>query len=403
MKLFGGKVEGGRSASAPGQWLRRILESRYRVPALILACTALVALAAVVVHAVLVRPPETDRSGLNDPGGAGAVKPAVSERPIATPPPEETPEGALPAAEENPPEESGQPSHRKSDVYTFVLLAFDQISGNTDTVLVGRLDTAEQRLDLVNIPRDTLVNVPWGVKKVNTILKNEDNDAERFKDHLSGLVGFRVDNCAVMNLRAVRRLVDAMGGVDYNLPRSMNYDDPSQDLHIHYSAGMQHLSGEDVVKVLRFRVGNDGSGYPDADLGRIRTQQDLLKSVASQFLRLGNIPNLGQAIEIFQEEVETDLTANNLMFFAEQFLLLDSEDIRFYTAPGSGISIRGGSYYELDIDAWLEVLNEALNPYTLPVTGSNLDVVRYLGSEGAISTSGETLALSSFQSFPSGG
>ena len=123
--------------------------------------------------------------------------------------------------------------------------------------------------------------------------------------------------------------MDAIGGVDYNVPVNMNYYDPTQDLYINIAAGEQHLTGEEALKVVRFR-----SGYASADIGRIGTQQDFLKSVASQMLTLGNIPNLPTFIDIFEEYVETNMTTANLAYFARQFLMCKSEDINFHTLPG---------------------------------------------------------------------
>ena len=202
-----------------------------------------------------------------------------------------------------------------------------------------------------------------------------------------------------MNIRAVEKLVDCVGGVYYNVPRDMDYDDPSQDLHIHIPQGYQLLNGENAVKVMRFRVGNDNSGYYNGDLGRIATQQDLLMTMASQFLKLGNIPNLSTAIQVFQDNVKTDLTSNNIAFFVREFLKLDRENIRFHTMPGRLISIRGGSYLEVVIDEWVEIVDEFLNPFYQTITADNLDILQSAGEDGAISTTGEVVPITSFLDF----
>ena len=417
MKLFGGKSEGGHvdrpGSAAPAQkkssspqtgeaeggfaavlaFIRRGGLRRFRVPLLISGCVLLVALAALVAHAVFVRAPKTEEGGLNE---LPAVRPAVTENVIATPPPETLPTDAPPAETEQP-AETEPPNVRKEDCYTFVLMAKDQVSGNTDTVLVGRLDAKEGTLNFANIPRDTLVNVSWSVKKLNTLMNYERGDMDRVKQHLAGLLGFTVDSYAVVDIKVVERLVDEIGGISYNIPRDMDYDDPDQDLHIHFAQGSQWLSGADVVKVLRFREGNEGTGYPNGDLGRIKTQQDLLKTAATQFLSLQNIPHLNEIINIFVENVNTDMTAGNLLYYAEAFLKMDRDNIRFHTAPGEAVAIRSGSYYQIEPDGWVKIINEALNPWTMPVEKDrNLDILQKLGKEGAISTSGELVPLSSF-------
>ena len=377
---------------------------KLRVPAIVFGAVVLLAMLVVLAYSIWEKPPEirqkdgptvqaTVQPALETPGPPqGSAMPVVV--PVETPQPSETP----PEPTEEPTPELVK-SGRNENCYTFVVLAYDQSFSNTDTILVGRLDTEAGTLDVVNIPRDTLVNVSWGVKKINTVLPLENNDPDSFLEHLGNLIGFTPDCYAVVNIRAVEKLVDCIGGVYYNVPRDMDYDDPSQDLHIHIAQGYQLLNGENAVKVLRFRVGNDNSGYYNGDLGRIATQQDFLMTMASQFLKLGNIPNLSTAIQVFQDNVKTDLTENNIAFFVREFLKLDKDNICFHTMPGRLISIRGGSYLEIVIDEWVEIVDDCLNPFYQTITADNLDILQAAGEDGAISTTGEVVPLTSFLDF----
>jgi len=411
MKLFGGKGQHAAPRTAQAVMPRRKEEketaplpsektsgagrSRLRKILIVLGCMVLAFLLMIVIYKIWEKPPEVQQGGLtvqttpqpvHDPVPETSAAPVISEE---TPTPSETPEETV----------APVTVARKEGCYTFLLLAYDQLQANTDTILVGRMDTEEGTLNVVNVPRDTLVNVSWGVKKLNTVLASERNDPEKFKMHLGNLIGFTVDCYAIVDIDAVEKLVDCIGGVYYNVPRDMDYDDPSQDLSIHIPQGYQLLNGENAVKVLRFRVGNNGSGYANGDLGRIATQQDFLMSMVSQFLKIGNIPNLNEALEIFQTHVRTDLTANNMAFFVREFLNLDRENISFRTVPGDGTSVRGGSYYEIAIDEWVSIVNEALNPYNQVITADNLNILQSAGAEGAVSTTGEILPLTSFYDF----
>ncbi len=111
-------------------------------------------------------------------------------------------------------------------------------------------------------------------------------------------------------------------------------------------------------------------------------------SIASQMLTLGNIPNLAQALDVFQDYVKTDLESGNVAFFVRQFLMLDKENISFSTLPGAGLGILGGSYYEIDVDGWLEIINTRLNPFTRDIEPENLDILQYDAARGLYSTSG---------------
>ena len=279
---------------------------------------------------------------------------------------------------------------RKSkDFYTVLVLGRDTGGGgNTDTMLLASYDVTNQKATVMSIPRDTMVNVSWSVKKVNTLyaadINSGGNGIDGLMDGLKDILGFQIDCYAVVDLNAFVQLVDAIGGVDYNVPIDMNYYDPTQDLYISIPAGQQHLDGEEALKVVRFR-----SGYATADIGRIGTQQDFLMSVASQMLTLGNIPNLPTFIDIFVNNVDTNLSAENIAFFARQFLQCKSEDIHFYTLPGNyGDSVKGLSYVSINIDEWLQMVNDYLNPYDKDVTEANVNILVHSYTSGFYSTTG---------------
>lgn len=403
MKLFGGRR--GRASPPPrskappdppeeklplGERMRAAIK---RVPRALFGLVALALLAGAAVYFLWARPPETQDAGLASP----TVRPAMPER--TTPPPETPPPPETTEEPEPEPSAAKAEMRRREACYTFLILALDPMGANTDAILAGRLDAERGTLDVVSLPRDTLVNVSWAVKKLNTVYIAEERDMERVLDHVKGLLGFSLDSYAVVDAVAVEKLVNAMGGVTYYVPRSMDYDDVTQDLHIHLSEGYQYLTGSQVVDVLRFREGNNGTGYVDGDLGRIRMQQDLLHSVAEQLLQKGTIPNLETLIEVFRENVTTDLSPNNLAWFAGEFLRMKKENVRFYTAPGNSVSIRGGSYYALELEPWLETLNEALNPYDQDVTPANLDLLRVPAAGDVVSTTGETIPIYDFLNF----
>lgn len=360
----------------PGREKRRTPGKAGRTAAIAVCVVLVLAFAAVAGYLAWEKPVDRAGGGLVDPT-AESVPPKASEAPDAEPSVEPT---------QDPNE--GAPASLNENMYTFLVVGLDQVSNSTDTIMVGRIDTETHKIDVVSIPRDTMVNVSWGTKRVNTYYSSDlvsgGNGIDGLMKGIRDLVGFDIDCYAVVDLEAFVELVDAIGGVDYDVPIDMYYYDPSQGLNISIPAGMQHLDGETAVKVVRFR-----SGYPTADIGRIGTQQDFLMSVASQMLTLGNIPNLPTFIDIFEKYVTTNLSAANISFFARQFLMCKSEDISFHTAPGNGgDSVKGNSYYSLYVDEWLELVNECLNPYDQPVTTANVNILTHSYSSGFYSTTG---------------
>ena len=198
------------------------------------------------------------------------------------------------------------------------------------------------------------------------------------------MLGFGIDKYAVRDINAAEQIVDTICGVEFDVPVDMHYDDPVQDLHINIDAGLQKLNGEQTVQVLRFR-----HTYAGGDIQRIGVQQALFKAMASQLLSLGNIPNIGQLIEIVENNTETDLTADNIRFYIKEFLLLNKDNINFYTLPAdtSG-SIFGMSYVYPYIDEWIELVNDKINPWEKKVDVSNINMVTY-SNGNFYSTTGE--------------
>ena len=273
-------------------------------------------------------------------------------------------------------------TERDDGVYTFLLVGRDHASNSTDTIIVGKMDTVNHTLDAVNIPRDTLINISWGntPKKINTVYPGYTNSGKSgidgLKNHVKNLTGFDVDCYAVVNLKVVEDVINEIGGVYFDVPMDMDYDDGSQHFHVHLKQGYQLLNGYEALGVFRYRYGNDGGTYPGGDLQRIGVQQDLMKSIAGQMLSLGNIPNLSNIIQLCLDNVETDLDASNIAFFARQFLLCKMENINFHTAPTACTClINDINYVSLDVNGWLTLVNERLNPYTEAVTTANVNIL----------------------------
>ena len=284
--------------------------------------------------------------------------------------------------------EAGVTNGRYNGMYTFMVVGLDKVGNNTDTIMVGCLNVVDGELNIINIPRDTLVNTSYNVKKINYIYPacvNNNKDAiGELKAALEDMLGFGIDKYAVIDINAAEQIVDTIGGVEFDVPVDMHYDDPVQDLHINIDAGLQKLNGEQTVQVLRFR-----HTYAGGDIQRIGVQQDLFKAMASQLLSLGNIPNIGQLIEIVENNTETDLTVDNIRFYIKEFLLLNKDNINFYTLPAdtSG-SIFGMSYVYPYIDEWIELVNDKINPWEKKVDVSNINMVTY-SNGNFYSTTGE--------------
>ena len=289
---------------------------------------------------------------------------------------------------------------RKSqDYYTVLILGRDTGGGgNTDTMLLASYDVTNQKATVMSIPRDTMVNVSWDIKRINSVYNyygGGDRGIQYLYKEIAQLVGFEPDYQVVVEWDAVGQIVDAMGGVWFDVPRNMNYDDPYQDLHIHQEKGYRLLTGDDAMQVLRYRHDNDMRyGYPDGDLGRIKTQQAFLTAMVDQLLQIKNVTKINQFIQVFQNNVETDLSFQNILWFAQQAILggLSMENVEFVTMPNRTASCWSRTYHNYQsyvvpsADELLELVNTKLSPYTEVFTLSDLDIMS-VNSDGSLSSS----------------
>ena len=298
------------------------------------------------------------------------------------------------------PKVSGE--RKTEDFYTFLLMGRDTGGGgNTDTMMLISYNVTDQELNVMSLPRDTMVNVPWDIKKLNSVYNyygGGDDGIAAIKEEVSDLVGFVPDYEIIVEWEAVGELVEAIGGVYFEVPFDMDYEDPTQDLYIHLKAGYQKLNGEDAMGLIRWRHNNDYSvQYPNGDLGRIQTQQEFMKAVIEQTLQLENAGKIMEFAKIFSEKVTTDLTVQNLFWLGKEAILggLTMDSVNFITMPCKGASVWSRtvgnyqSYVVPVVDELLDVVNESFNPFVEEVTENEIDVM-IVNSDGSLSaTSGK--------------
>ena len=301
---------------------------------------------------------------------------------------------------------------RKSDkYYTILVLGRDTGGGgNTDTMLLASYDVTNRKATVMSIPRDTMVNVSWDGKKINTVYNSYgkgNKGLEAVYKEISQLVGFEPDFEVVVEWEAVGAMVDAIGGVWFDVPYTMDYHDPYQNLIIEQEKGYRLLNGEDAMQVIRWRKNDPESphGYHGGigDSGRMKMQQNFLKAVIVQLLKPENVTRISEIAEVFENNVQTSLSFKNILWFGLQAVQggLGVEDVTFVTMPYSyadvysrNLTERLGTYSTLayvvpKAEELLKLVNESLNPYKEAFTLEDLDIM-YVNPDGSIgSTTGQ--------------
>ena len=293
-------------------------------------------------------------------------------------------------------------SGRKDGMYTFLLVGKDTAGGgNTDTMILLTYDTVNKRMYGLSLPRDTMVNVSTTSKRLNAVYnynKGKDkstqvkNGMAALKKEVSHLTGITPDFYVIVEWEAIGKLVDAVGGVEFEVPFDMDYDDPTpgQDLHIHQKAGLRLLSGDDAMQVIRHRKNNDGS-HSDGDVGRLKIQQSFLKAAAKKCLQPATLLKVPELAKIFSQNVTTDLTVGNILAFAQLAIGMNvEENVTFVSLPWTGVSYDGASLVLANEKELLPLLNDGLNPYVGEIQSSDLQLM-YKKSGGGYGVTNGTL------------
>lgn len=324
---------------------------------------------------------------VDDPGGLATVR---TPRPIQNPDdPDATPH--YPGNDDNwvnrPLDEV-----RNVNKLTFLILGVDgyrnlrsEGGSNTDAIMIAAFDMDAYTLEVTSIPRDMLVNVPWNVKKMNSIWASSvsnhrgSNDIQTLamndtKEYFADFLGFNLDFWVMLDMEAFVTLVDAMpaGGVRFDVPRAMHLEDPDINMDVYLNAGEQLLNGQQALAFVRYR------GFGGGDYTRIEHQQLFLKAAAEQLLSRSESINITTYAEVFLRYVRTDIELNNLIRIAREMLKLDSNNINFTTAPSSVFSVSGrgaGSYVRIHLDEWLEIVNTRLNPFYHEITPQHVSIL----------------------------
>ena len=238
----------------------------------------------------------------------------------------------------------GQDEKKLADLDPLTVLILgvseDISSKLTDTIMVASYNPKTQKATLISIPRDTFIgknkNTATSYDKINALYQTS---PEKTLDAVNKITGLDIKYYVVISNNALVQLVDEIGGVDFDVPINMDYDDSSQDLYIHLKKGQQKLTGEQAEGLVRFRKNNNGTSYPseygDNDLGRMRTQREFITQVAKQTIQLKNITKIGSFIDIVKQNVTTNIknwsTIKDYIAYAVDF---NTENIQTASIPG---------------------------------------------------------------------
>lgn len=257
---------------------------------------------------------------------------------------------------------------RERDKFIFLAVGVDKAAGRADAIMLVSFDTSDCSLAVMQIPRDTYIEVDGEERKINSLLL--DKGVYGIRDILEVTLCINIDYTALIDLDSLELIVDSVGGVEIDVPFDMKYSDPYQDLYIDIKAGLQVLDGKNAVDFIRYR-----EEYADGDLGRIDAQKQFMSSL---FNKVINEITLAQMLNLAREilpMLETDIIIDDAAFFAGKFFSANDRSLTMMTCPGFQLHKTNPEawYYVLSREGTLEAINTYFNVYDNKIAESLFD------------------------------
>ncbi|WP_326909950.1 LCP family protein [Sedimentibacter sp. MB31-C6] len=232
----------------------------------------------------------------------------------------------------------------------------------SDTIMIASYDVKNKSADIISIPRDTYVDRDGFVNSANNKINSvyTVKGIEGLEKMIKSITGIKIDKYVTIDYDGVRAAVDAVDGVEVDVPFHMRYTDPYSDppLDINIPAGNQTIYGDTAMEFLRFRKTNYSgySGYPEGDIGRIQAQQNFVKSAIKKSLSF----KLPKVVSDVYPYVNTDFSLSEVTSLAVNSLGISSENITFHILPGDTQTKNGLSFYIMDFEGTKDLVYQIL-------------------------------------------
>lgn len=252
-------------------------------------------------------------------------------------------------------------SQKIDDELFFLLVGVDKNANGdedftrTDTIMLIKANVSSGRIDLFSIPRDTRVLINDEYTKINHA--HAYGGIDLTIQTIRNFLGVDLDYYVQVDFDGLKKIVDSLGGVDYDIPSGM-YIQRGESVDI--KPGPMHLNGLNTLWVLRTR-----SIYQSGDIGRVKAQQQFLKSVLDQVISKVSAKDIPSVVNTYLSNVKTNIPLNVLLGFSKDLKKFSSKNMHTYMVKGYEENIGGTSYYIADYDSVMNLRDMLFNDYKI--------------------------------------
>jgi LCP family protein required for cell wall assembly len=202
----------------------------------------------------------------------------------------------------------------------------------TDAMMLISADLGTHTAVVLSIPRDLWVPIPgYGQERINVAYRVAELDKPgsgpaKACETVSAYLNVPIDRYAVLNFRAVREAIDALGGLEIEVPYEiLDTQYPTDDnryMTVHFLPGRQTMTGEQVLEYMRTRHGN-------SDFDRMRRQQQVLLALKSRVSQPDFLAKLPQLLRLARDSVNTNVSVSEMIALADAFRSVTPQAITF--------------------------------------------------------------------------
>lgn len=272
-----------------------------------------------------------------------------------------------------------RPTEEKSDLY------------RADSIIALTIHPYAKQASMISFPRDLWVQIPLpngGFYEGRINEAYERGSSLRYKGGGPGLVratlehnfGIDIDYYVVLDFEGFVELIDAMGGIDVDIPDHVAYEYSTSEIWgsqrwFELFPGRQHLNGDDALAYSRYRQ--------DSDLYRIQRQQRVIFASINKALSLNMLSRAPQLWDKYKDAVKTDISSFRVPGMAALLQGITTDRIQSYSLGDAviGFQIGGASVLRLLPDQAAPIVGSAFRPPE--VTKENATIAVYTSTSDA--------------------
>ena len=250
----------------------------------------------------------------------------------------------------------------------------------TDIIIVACIDHQKKTLNFLQIPRDTYIGDDVPTRKVNAVHGNPrqgEKQINALRRRLSSYFGIPLDHYVKFTVRGFANVIDALDGVTVNIetPNSSGIDimNPFTKKHERIGPGVTTLTGPQAVGFVRKRTGVK-DGYVKGDIDRIEAQREVYVALAKK-LQSMSVSQMASIAKNCYTEISTDMTIGQILGYANEVQSIPMEKMGIYAVPGQFATYNGLSMWSPHKDEYIEIFNTHFNPYGLPITSNDIQMI----------------------------